>query len=63
MCEGFSREMLLSGGCETEPGQVTEYFSLEARRNGMSWSKKCAGSALGTLGPLGGGQLKLEDMC
>lgn len=55
MCEGFSREMLLSGGCETEPGQVTEDFSLEARGNGMSWSKRRAGSAMGTLGPLTGG--------
>lgn len=34
MCEGFSREMLLSGGCETEPGQVTEDFSLEAGEMG-----------------------------
>lgn len=55
MCEGFSREMLLSGGCETEPGQVTEDFSLEARGNGMSWSKRRAGSAMGSLGPLTGG--------
>lgn len=55
MYEGFSREMLLSGGCETEPGWVTGDFSLKARGNGMSWSKKHAGSVLGTPGLLTGG--------
>lgn len=35
--EGFPREMLLSAGCETVPGQVTEDSSLEVRGNGMCW--------------------------
>ena len=47
MCEGFSREVLLSGGRETETGQVTEDFSLEATGNGMSWSKGVLGQHWG----------------
>lgn len=35
--EAFPREMLLSAGCETVPGQVTKESSLEARGNGMCW--------------------------
>lgn len=60
MCERFSREMLLSGGCEAEAGQVAEDLSLEARGNGVSWSKRHAGSAPGTSIRGLRGQLKLE---
>lgn len=60
MCARFSREMLLSGGREAEAGRVAEDLSLEARGNGVSWPKRCAGSALGTSLRGLRGQLKLE---
>lgn len=52
--------MLLSGGREAEAGQVAEDLSLEAKGNGVSWPKRCAGSALGTSTRGLRGQLKLE---
>lgn len=52
--------MLLPGGREAEAGQVAEDLSLEARGNGVSWPKRCAGSALGTSVRGLRGQLNLE---
>lgn len=66
VCEELAGEMLLSGGCEAQPGLGTEGFSLHARGNRVSWSKRCTGLRLRTLRlpnrRVGGGQLK-EDMC
>lgn len=55
MCEGFPREMLLPGGCEAAADQVAGVFGFKANGNGMSQSKRHAGSALRALGSQSGG--------